>query len=108
EPSGHGDARRIPPHPRLPRHLPRSPSPVNPFIHPRRSETMIRTLALRAAVTLRTATADLRRHVQERAGKDDGYTTDTAIVTARRVLVAIAVVGIITAKVIDKANSINF
>lgn len=38
---------------------------------------------------------------------DDGYSTETVIVTALLVIMAIAVVGIISAKVLAKANSIG-
>jgi hypothetical protein len=41
------------------------------------------------------------------ATEDDGYTTETAIVTALLAALAIAVIGIIVAKVTGKANSID-
>jgi len=38
---------------------------------------------------------------------DDGYTTETVVVIALLVAMAIAVLAIVTAKVIAKANSLN-
>jgi hypothetical protein len=38
---------------------------------------------------------------------DDGYSTETVIITALLAIMAIAVVGIISAKVLAKANSIG-
>jgi hypothetical protein len=38
---------------------------------------------------------------------DDGYTTETVIVTALLVAAAITIIGIIIAKVLAKANSIT-
>ncbi|MER6146223.1 hypothetical protein ABT174_40570 [Streptomyces sparsogenes] len=60
-----------------------------------------RFLALAAA--LRTHT-DRVRH---RARSDAGYTTETIVVTALLVILAVTVVGIITAKVLGKANGID-
>ena len=39
---------------------------------------------------------------------DAGYTTETVVVIALLVAMALAVLAIITAKVIGKANSLNF
>ncbi|WP_431953086.1 hypothetical protein [Actinacidiphila sp. bgisy167] len=47
--------------------------------------------------------ADLRR----RARSDAGYTTETMVVTALLVILALTVVGIVVAKVTAKANSID-
>ena len=38
---------------------------------------------------------------------DDGYSTEAVIVTALLVILAITVIGVISAKVIAKVNSIN-
>jgi fatty acid desaturase len=54
-----------------------------------------------AAAALRTRLAQLRRE------PDAGYTTETVVVVALLVAMAIAAVAIITAKVIAKANSLN-
>ncbi|ADI11659.1 hypothetical protein SBI_08541 [Streptomyces bingchenggensis BCW-1] len=55
------------------------------------------------AAALRTHT-DLARR---RARGDAGYTTETILVTALLVILAVTVVGIITAKVLGKANGID-
>jgi hypothetical protein len=47
----------------------------------------------------------LRRDLADR--QDDGYTTETIAVIALLVVLAIGVVGVIAAKVLAKANSIN-
>ncbi|WP_329562058.1 hypothetical protein [Kitasatospora sp. NBC_01266] len=39
---------------------------------------------------------------------DAGYTTETVVITALLVLMGIAALGILAAKVADKANSLNF
>nr|WP_238545506.1 MULTISPECIES: hypothetical protein [Streptomyces] len=52
---------------------------------------------------MRTHT-DLARR---RARGDAGYTTETILVTALLVILAVTVVGIITAKVLGKANGID-
>ncbi|WP_431953437.1 hypothetical protein [Actinacidiphila sp. bgisy167] len=52
---------------------------------------------------LRCQTARLRRRMRE----DGGYSTETVIVTALLALLALAVVGIIAAKVTSKANGID-
>ncbi|MCC3654015.1 hypothetical protein DMH02_009790 [Streptomyces sp. WAC 00631] len=57
------------------------------------------TLTLRVRAHL----ADLRRHLRE----DDGYTTETVVVTALLAILALTVVGIIIAKVTAKANGID-
>ncbi|MDT0547711.1 hypothetical protein [Streptomyces lonegramiae] len=54
--------------------------------------------------------AALRAHtdpVRRRARGDAGYTTETIVVTALLVILAVTVVGIITAKVLGKANGID-
>ncbi|MEV0966470.1 hypothetical protein AB0J25_28475 [Streptomyces sp. NPDC049910] len=45
--------------------------------------------------------------VRKRAQSDAGYTTETIVVTALLAILALAVVGIIVAKVTAKANGIN-
>ncbi len=42
-----------------------------------------------------------------RAGRDDGYSTEAVLVIALLVATAITVMGIIGAKVVNKANGIN-
>jgi fatty acid desaturase len=57
---------------------------------------------------LRLAAAELRtRFAQLRREPDAGYTTETVVVVALLVAMAIAAVAIITAKVIAKANSLD-
>ncbi|BCJ62997.1 hypothetical protein [Polymorphospora rubra] len=52
--------------------------------------------------------AKLRERWQEiRDAKDAGYSTETALVTALLVTLALVVVGIIAAKVAGKADSID-
>lgn len=53
------------------------------------------------AMTLRCRVAQAR-HLD-----DSGYTTETVVVTALLIALAIAAVTIITAKVLAKANSLN-
>jgi hypothetical protein len=55
------------------------------------------------ASLVRALLADLRRH----ARSDAGYTTETIVVTALLAILSLAVVGIIAAKVIAKANGIS-
>jgi hypothetical protein len=50
---------------------------------------------------LRARVEELRRHPEA------GYTTETVLVTALLVVAALAIIAIIVAKVIAKANSIN-
>ena len=58
------------------------------------------TQLLRAAwAMLRTRAAAVRR--------DDGYTTETVIVTALLIALALTAVAIITTKVLAKANGLN-
>ncbi|MCJ0875579.1 hypothetical protein [Streptomyces sp. AP-93] len=55
------------------------------------------------ASRVRARLADVRRH----ARSDAGYTTETIVVTALLAILSLAVVGIIAAKVIAKANGIS-
>lgn len=64
---------------------------------------MFRSRFLALAAALRTHTGLVRR----RARGDAGYTTETIVVTALLVILAVTVVGIITAKVLGKANAID-
>lgn len=53
-------------------------------------------------------TAEIRhRWKAVRDTKDGGYSTESVLVTALLVVLAIAVIGIIATKVTGKANSIN-
>lgn len=53
-------------------------------------------------------TAEIRRRWQAvRATGDGGYTTETVLITALLVTLAIVVIGIILVKVTGKANSID-
>jgi len=64
---------------------------------------MLDTLAL-----LRAAWRMLRaRLAAARASRDAGYTTETVVVTALLVALAIAAVAIIVSKVLTKANGID-
>ena len=57
---------------------------------------------------LRLAAAALRgRLAQARRDGEAGYTTETVVVIALLVALAIAAIAIITAKVLAKANSLN-
>ncbi|WP_060954422.1 hypothetical protein [Streptomyces hygroscopicus] len=59
---------------------------------------------------LRALAATLRNHtalVRRQARGDAGYTTETIVVTALLVVLALTVVGIIVAKVLAKAHSID-
>jgi len=57
---------------------------------------------------LRIAAATLRGRLERaRLTGDAGYTTETVVVIALLVALAIAAVAIITAKVLAKANSLN-
>lgn len=52
--------------------------------------------------------AEIRRRVHAlRATRDSGYTTETVVVTAVLVTLALIVVTILAAKVYGKANTIN-
>jgi hypothetical protein len=59
---------------------------------------------VRAAKTRARAWA---RQVRKTMAADGGYSTETVIVTALLVIMGIAVVGIIVAKVTAKANGID-
>ncbi|MER6047272.1 hypothetical protein ABT168_07340 [Streptomyces sp. NPDC001793] len=52
---------------------------------------------------LRAHLAEVRRH----ARSDAGYTTETVLITALLVILALSVVGIIVAKVTAKAKAID-
>ena len=57
---------------------------------------------------LRAAAGMLRvRLATARRNRDAGYTTETVVVTALLVALAIAAIAIIVAKVIAKANGLN-
>ncbi|WP_151898131.1 hypothetical protein [Streptomyces sp. C8S0] len=45
--------------------------------------------------------------LREQARRDDGYTTETIVITALLAVLAIAVVGVIVTKVTAKANGIS-
>ncbi|MFC7305124.1 hypothetical protein ACFQVC_12945 [Streptomyces monticola] len=47
------------------------------------------------------------RQIKKEAAKDAGYSTETVIVTALLVIMGIAVIGIIAAKVMGKAQGID-
>ena len=51
--------------------------------------------------------AMLRARLAQARGNDGGYTTETVVVIALLVALAIAAVAIITAKVLARANSLN-
>ncbi|MGE7433998.1 hypothetical protein [Kitasatospora sp. NPDC001175] len=53
----------------------------------------------------------VRRHLKARYGRersDAGYTTETVIITALLIGLGIAALGILAAKVTDKANGLTF
>jgi Na+-driven multidrug efflux pump len=57
---------------------------------------------------LRAAASVLRaRLAAARRTRDAGYTTETVVVTALLVALAIAAIAIIVTKVLDKANGLN-
>ena len=51
--------------------------------------------------------ADHIRELRRKLARDDGYSTETIAVVALLVALALTVIGIITVKVVAKANSIN-
>ncbi|MEU7488067.1 hypothetical protein [Streptomyces sp. NPDC042319] len=53
--------------------------------------------------SLRAHLARARKHLSD----DAGYTTETIVVTALLAALALAVVGIVVAKVMTRANGIN-
>ncbi len=74
-----------------------------------RNNTNRRTI-LMSHPRLRALAATLRNHtalVRRQARGDAGYTTETIVVTALLVVLALTVVGIIVAKVLAKAHSID-
>lgn len=58
-------------------------------------------------VYLQVAASALWRRVRALSRDQRGYSTEAVVVTALLVALAIAAVGIITAKVISKANAIQ-
>jgi hypothetical protein len=70
----------------------------NQTVHP---ETEILRFLREAGTALRVRLAWLRRQ------GDAGYTTETVVVIALLVALAIAAIAIIAAKVLAKANSLN-
>ncbi|MHB6910177.1 hypothetical protein [Streptomyces sp. DB-54] len=54
---------------------------------------------------LRAHLAEVRQHARARG--DAGYTTETVLITALLVILALSVVGIIVAKVTAKAKAID-
>jgi hypothetical protein len=68
----------------------------------RHTVTYARTLASRITEHL---ARNVRRHQEN---PDAGYTTETIVITALLVLAAIGALGILTTKVLDKANGMNF
>lgn len=70
-----------------------------------------RNLALAASVRARTTATQLITWAETRTDPDAderGSSTETVVLIAGFVLLAVAVVAILTKKVLDKANSINF
>jgi hypothetical protein len=68
----------------------------------RHRHTLLTLAGALLATPLRSRLADLRRRQH-----DEGYTTETVIVTALLVAGAILIIGIIVAKVVAKANSLT-
>ncbi|GAA1119137.1 hypothetical protein [Kitasatospora arboriphila] len=66
------------------------------------ARTTARAAALLAAACVRARRAELRKQ------PDGGYTTETVIITALLVGLGLGVLGIIAAKVTDKANGLTF
>ena len=64
---------------------------------------------MRAAAGMLRARLAAARHARDTGylTSDDGYTTETVVVTALLVALAIAAIAIIVAKVIAKANGLN-
>ena len=56
---------------------------------------------------LRVLATLLRTRLAQARDSDDGYTTETVVVIALLVALAIAAIAIITTKVLAKANSLN-
>jgi hypothetical protein len=61
----------------------------------------------RTLAKLRAIARDRLARLRDNPRSDGGYTTETVIVTALLAILAIAVVGIIVAKVTAKANGID-
>ncbi|GAA1215330.1 hypothetical protein GCM10009665_01450 [Kitasatospora nipponensis] len=66
------------------------------------ADAFARTLGRRVATRLAGARA------RAKAAPDGGYTTETIVITALLILLAIGALGILATKVTDKANSLNF
>jgi hypothetical protein len=56
---------------------------------------------------LRILATVLRARLAQARGNDSGYTTETVVVIALLVALAIAAIAIVSAKVLAKANSLN-
>jgi hypothetical protein len=64
--------------------------------------------SLARTVGHRLAARITQARVRAATEPDAGYTTETVVITALLIILAIGAVGIIAAKVTDKANSLNF
>ncbi|PYC65574.1 hypothetical protein C7C46_32490 [Streptomyces tateyamensis] len=72
----------------------------------RTTVTYARSLARTAARRLAARLAD--GYARAKAEPDAGYTTETIVITALLVLCGIAALGVLTTKVLDKVNGLNF
>ena len=63
--------------------------------------------SLRATVRAHCAWTNLRTRLQAAARDHDGNSTETALITALQVILAIAVMTALGTKVLDKVNSIS-
>ncbi|MEU7314903.1 hypothetical protein [Streptomyces sp. NPDC007083] len=55
----------------------------------------------------RVTSAEHLATLRQRVRRDDGYTTETIVVTALMVLLAIGALSVITSKVLSRANGID-
>ena len=64
---------------------------------------MLPPIAYRAALT-----GLIRRHRRATSTRDAGYSTEAVVVIALLVAAAIVVIGILTVKLTNRANAVNF
>jgi hypothetical protein len=70
--------------------------------------TFTYTAAIARTLGRRLAARIAKNRARNQAEPDAGYTTETVVITALLVVLAIGAVAIIAAKVIGKAKSLNF
>ncbi|MEY9963383.1 hypothetical protein ABIA33_001416 [Streptacidiphilus sp. MAP12-16] len=68
---------------------------------------ILATAGLRTTVRAHCAWTSLRDRLYTAARRDDGYSTETGVITALLVIIAIAVMTALGQKLMDKVNSIS-